>query len=140
MPIQSAKLIVLDAKGKALLLRRSRTHRTQALRPDIPGGTTERGETVEDGLLREAAEEIGLKLTLDQIHLIYTKTYDTIPGLLINRFLYATRLQESAPDFTLSWEHDKYEWVDIDALMDLEEPYQEGVDFANKHKLWDTIR
>lgn len=137
--IRSAKLVVLDASGKALLLRRSSTHPRQALEPDIPGGVIERNETIEAGLIRELREETGIIAAETDVRLIYTMTFDNIPGLSINRLLYGLRLTQHAPDVHLSWEHDMYSWVSIENVVGLERPYQKGVEYANEHALWADI-
>ena len=137
--VRSAKIVVLDADNKALLLRRSHTHPTDAFEPDIPGGTIEHHETIEEGILRELEEEVGLIITEDDLTLLYTLTFDNIPGVSINRLLYAARLSSQQPTITLSWEHDEFKWVEISELKGLERPYQKGVDYATTHGLWDSV-
>lgn len=137
--VRSAKIVVLDADNKALLLRRSHTHPTDAFEPDIPGGTIEHHETIEDGVLRELEEEVGIRISEDKLTLLYSLTFDNIPGVSINRLLYATRIASSQPDVLLSWEHDEYSWVEIAKLQGLERPYQKGVDYAIIHSLWDSV-
>ena len=134
--IRSAKIVVLDVNGKALLLRRSNTHPREPLAPDLPGGVIEDGEGMEAGVLRELQEETKLTVAENAIKLLYSLTVDTIPGISVNRFLYGVRLASTEPTITLSYEHDGYTWVDISELVDLERPYQKGIDYANKHDLW----
>lgn len=134
--IRSAKIVILDANGRALLLRRSSTHPTDALMPDIPGGTTEDGETIEEGLVREVQEETGLRLAISELTLLHSLTFDTIPGISINRLLYVAKLARPAPEITISWEHSEYSWVPVADLAGLERPYQKGIDYATKHNLW----
>lgn len=137
--VRSAKIVILDADNKALLLRRSHTHPSDGLMPDIPGGTIEHHETIEEGMLRELEEEAGLVLTKDDLTLLFSLTVDNIPGVSINRLLYATRLTSKKPTITLSWEHHDYAWVEIAELKGLERPYQKGVDYATTHGLWDSV-
>lgn len=135
---RSAKIVILDANGQALMLRRSAGHPRSAHRPDLPGGIVETGETIEEGLIREIFEEVGLTISLSSLQLIYTFTRSFL-GISVNRLLYATRLDVVEPPITISWEHDQYSWQPIDHLNGLELPYQEGIAYANKHDLWSAV-
>lgn len=137
--VRSAKVVIIDSSGEALLLIRSNSHPSDALSPDIPGGTIENGETIEAGLIREIKEETGLIIEETALKLIYSFTFDNIPGISINRLLYGLRLEEKSPIIDISWEHDQYSWVAISELVGLEKPYQKGVDYANEHSLWSEI-
>jgi 8-oxo-dGTP diphosphatase len=137
--IRSAKVVVIDADGKALLLRRSGTHPRYALDADIPGGTIEENETIEAGLVRELQEETGITAAETDLRLLYTMTFDAIPGISINRLLYGLQIDQSSPDVQLSWEHDRFSWVPVAELKGLERPYQTGVDYVNDHGLWSEV-
>ncbi len=63
--------IIVEREGKVLLQRR-------AVEPShgkwtFPGGFLEVGETAEAGALRETNEEVGLDVTLDGVHGVYTR-------------------------------------------------------------------
>jgi 8-oxo-dGTP diphosphatase len=137
--IRAAKIVLLDAEGKALILRRSHTHPTDGLMPDIPGGMIEEGETSEAGLIREIKEETGLTIADRDVTLLHNVAFHGIPGVTMDCQLYAARLTDTAPPVTISWEHDEHSWVDLGDLMGLETPYQQGVDYATAHGLWDKI-
>ncbi|MDB5165875.1 MAG: hydrolase [Candidatus Saccharibacteria bacterium] len=137
--IRAAKIVILDGEGKALLLRRSHTHPTDGLMPDIPGGTIEDGETIEAGLIREIREETGLDLLEGDVTLFHSVAFHGIPDVTIDCRVYAARLTEVAPAVIISWEHDEYSWVSISELKGLERPYQEGVDYATAHNLWSSV-
>ncbi|MDB5177919.1 MAG: hypothetical protein JWO61_302 [Candidatus Saccharibacteria bacterium] len=137
--VRSAKAVIINSQGKVLLLRRSGTHPRLAFDADLPGGDIEKGETFETGLVREIKEETGLDVDESALHLLHAVTWDNIPGVSINRLLYAVRLEKAAPEVAISWEHSEYNWVKITELAGLEKPYQEGVDYANKHNLWGEL-
>jgi tRNA (cytidine/uridine-2'-O-)-methyltransferase len=59
-PAVAAGLIVEDAKGRVLLLRRSHEPARGAL--GFPGGFIDTGETLEEAIAREAREETGLEV------------------------------------------------------------------------------
>lgn len=136
--IRSAKVVILDKNGDALVLRRSGSHPKEALQPDLPGGVTEDGETFEVGLAREILEETGIVVKPDQLILVYTTTHRYF-GKSVSRLLYAVRLQEVAPHVAISWEHDEFSWQPIGNVKDMEPPYQNGINYANEHDLWREI-
>lgn len=139
--IRSAKAVVLDARGRALLLRRSDTHPEFAHDPDLPGGTILPEETYEEGIARELLEETGIELSqVDSIHRLYMGTfYEPGEESATERLLFGVRLREDAPEIRLSSEHDQYEWVAKENLQGIEQPYQGGIRYVNLFNLWEKI-
>lgn len=137
--IRSAKIVVLDADGKALLLHRSGTHPDQPHRADLPGGTIEANETIEAGAVRELKEEAGLEVEVDSLKLLYALTHDRLPGVSMNCLLYGVRIDQSSPEISLSWEHESFQWVELEDLVGVEKPYQVGIDYAAKNDLWPSV-
>ena len=137
--IRSAKIVILDAKGRALLLRRSESHPRRAFESDLPGGIIEDHESIEAGVLRELREETGLIIDQANLKLLHSLTFNNIPGVSISRLLYAARIEEVSPDIVLSIEHDEYKWVSTSELKELERPYQKGVEYATRHQLWKHV-
>lgn len=135
---RSAKIIIIDKHDRALVLRRSSTHPRLALQSDLPGGVIEDKESIEQGLVREILEETGLSVPAESLKLVYSFTRSLF-GWSVNRLLYAVRIAETAPEIAISWEHDDYSWKPIDELSGLELPYQEGINYANQHNLWDDV-
>jgi len=132
---RAAKVVIFDAQGSVLLLRRSSTHPHHALRSDLPGGIIENDESWEDGLCREVKEEAGLVVRPDTLRLVYELNHEYF-GKQISRRIFAVHLPHVRPNVQISWEHDKASWVPLDDLKGLEEPYQKGIDYANAHNLW----
>ena len=56
----AAGVFVLDDEGRVLLTERA--HEPSIGKLGLPGGFLERGETAEDGLIREVEEEVGLPI------------------------------------------------------------------------------
>lgn len=110
--LRAAKVVILDSKDNVLVLYRSETHPRQAHEPDFPGGIIELGESAEEGLSREILEETGFTIPPEKLTLVYTLTHDYF-GRSISRFLYAARLDDIKPIVTISWEHEKYEWLSL---------------------------
>jgi 8-oxo-dGTP pyrophosphatase MutT (NUDIX family) len=121
---RSAKLLLFDATGKVLVLRRSNTHPTAPHAPDLPGGMIEDNESYEEGIIRELVEETQLSVSIDRVLSMY-KTGSRFS--IMQRKLYATQISDSEPQIELSWEHDRYEWLPIESLTNLETPVQRQV-------------
>ncbi len=136
--VRSAKIVILDGENRALLLRRSQSHPKSPLKPDLAGGIIENNETLEDGLIREVREETGLDINNFPLTLLHSYT-QKFPGVSVHRLLYGVRLHATSPNITISWEHDTYRWVSVDDLLNIEEPYQTGVNFAHEHNLWAEV-
>lgn len=131
-----AKALLIDKKGDCLVLRRSKTHPTMALDPDLPGGKLAEDESPLAAVCREITEEVGLDLDDSKVHLQYAAT-DASWGKNFIRFIFVTHLDAVQPDITISWEHDSFEWMPLEKLRDyLEHPeYQKAVAHIIEHKL-----
>ena len=70
---QVAKLVIIDAKGKYLLMQRS-NHPTFGNDPDLPGGTLEEGESPLETMIREVFEEAAIVVDQDNIVEVYAGT------------------------------------------------------------------
>lgn len=83
---------------------------------DLPGGTIEVGETVEEGLFREVAEETTLSIEITRPFSIYT-TLSQLPERKNVAVVYLCRWLSG--DVQLS-EHDEYHWITKDELAQLD--------------------
>ncbi len=64
----AAKAIIVDGKGRALVLKQSDEKGVSyAGRYHAPGGEVEPGESLHDALLREVREETGLKIQIGDL-------------------------------------------------------------------------
>lgn len=121
---RSVKLLIRNAQGEFLVLRRSASHPTQPHALDLPGGEVELGEQDLAALDRELAEEIGLVLnTEDAVHIGFDAEYEPGEGMM-TRVLYMLKLETSRPLIRLSSEHEGYDWVGVDTLRGFEPPFQ----------------
>lgn len=82
--------------------------------PDLPGGTSEDGETPLETMLREVLEESGMILDADDVHEIYSGTDYSAHGTFYSLFV---AKMKSCPEITMSWEHSSYEWLDFDDFI-----------------------
>ncbi|HWQ11389.1 MAG TPA: (deoxy)nucleoside triphosphate pyrophosphohydrolase [Roseiflexaceae bacterium] len=97
-------------RGGAVLLARRAGGRAQAHLWEFPGGKIEPGETPEDCLARELAEELGIAVEVGA-HLLTTR--HAYPHVTIELHAYAVRYQGDAFQLT---DHDAVAWVPLDEL------------------------
>ncbi len=109
------KLLIIDPDGKYLLLNRS-DHPVFGQDPDLPGGTSEQGESSTEALLREVREEIGLSLNLEDVTELHHSTEYSPKG---NDFILFIAKLKFRPQIKLSWEHSKYDWLNRDEFISL---------------------
>jgi 8-oxo-dGTP diphosphatase len=112
----SAKVIIHDEKGRCLLLKRSMSSKGNPGKWDLPGGKVDSGESFDEALLREVAEETGLTISLKRV---VGATESESPTRRVV-YLIMEGLLESG-QVRISAEHDEYAWVDCRELktMDL---------------------
>ncbi|HTE22829.1 MAG TPA: NUDIX hydrolase [Candidatus Limnocylindria bacterium] len=117
-----AKVLLIDSDGRILLLRRSNTHPRFAHHHDFPGGEVEQGESHTEAVIREVLEESGLKLPLSLLQPVHQR--HVLDGTL--ELVFAAKLAGPRPEVTLSWEHDQYEWLTSEQILN--RPVPSGVD------------
>jgi len=111
--LKVAKVLFKNPEGKYLVLFRN-NHPIFGNAMDLPGGTLEKGETLEEAAIREVYEESGIRLNHDQLRLIEkTRRYSRVGTQFA---LYAV-LAKDSPEVTLSWEHADYKWVTKEDLL-----------------------
>ncbi|MFG2907641.1 NUDIX domain-containing protein [Kitasatospora sp. NPDC048286] len=106
-------VVVRDASGRVLMIRRS-AHDNPPGRWEYPGGDIEHGEEpVEAGAARELAEQTGLTgMPLDYArHLDLTDRH----GLCVRQFVFTTAVPDGTP-VDLSPDHDDHRWATPDRL------------------------
>lgn len=130
------KALVRDENGDILVLRRSETHPHVPLYPDLPGGEVDKGEEFTEALIREIYEETGLSVNPIQCRLLFTSTQWENKKNRV-RLLYVVAVPGAKPDVTISWEHDQFQWLDIQTTVDaLTHPeYSTGLQYAIEHTL-----
>ena len=109
-----AKLVIVDNKGKYLLLYRN-AHPTFGDDPDVPGGTSEDDETPIETMVREVYEETGIVVDKTRVSRIYEGTnysmYKTHYSLFVLKL-------NSRPSVVISQEHSSYEWLDRNEFLE----------------------
>lgn len=136
-----AKIIVRNENSEILLLRRSSTDKRRPGEWDLPGGGIEEGEDIIAGSAREALEETGLSIKIDQFRLLYAGTAPWEPEQVsITRLILALPAVKN-PKIKLSFEHNQFKWVDQQtALKDFKHFfYSRGLRYIFEHKLLEEI-
>lgn len=108
-----AKVVIVNRDKKILVLWRS----NKTPRPgqaDLPGGGMGFGENPVDGVIREAKEEAGLALKEAQIVEAFGFIYEGKYALMLGYVGYV-----DSEDVRLSWEHERYDWMGIDEVLQL---------------------
>ena len=99
------------------------------LKWDLPGGTVEAGETVEETLLREVREETNLNIK--PLYPIYVyNNLDQLPIRQTIQIVYLCECLDENNDVIRlnSLEHEEYKWIDFSELNRFD-----CIAFLNKH-------
>jgi 8-oxo-dGTP pyrophosphatase MutT (NUDIX family) len=108
----AAKAIIVDAKGRVLVVREADTEgRSKVGQYGIVGGRVEKGETFLEALTREVQEEVGLKIKpLQPIYLgEWHPVIKSVEHQIIAIFMVCEAVTTKV---TLSTENDDYKWID----------------------------
>jgi len=136
-----AKILLFNENGQVLMLRLG-VHKMKpqnSHRADLPGGLVDLGESELQAVIRETNEEAGVALDTKDIWLAHagTKFYEA-EQKSVTRLLYVVKLTHT-PVVTLSWEHEAYEWGDLDILLagnhGLTAGYREAVMYVRDNNL-----
>lgn len=110
----SAKAVVVGPDGKVLILTRSEHESVAQGKRDLPGGSVDSGETVEEAIRREIMEEAGLSVTGIAPLPVYRHTKSGDCELQRIRFIAFS----DSSDVTLDpMEHSAYEWLTPDEAI-----------------------
>lgn len=137
--VRVAKSVIRRADGKYLVLRCSEwpERPDRSLKPDLPGGAVEQGESFEQGVAREVEEESGIHILPSDFLIGYANSfvYEGEGKEAVVRALYFAEVDD--PKVVLSYEHDMYWWVGIDELLAMEWKsfYREAFAFMKQTEL-----
>lgn len=125
----SAKVVVRDEGERCLLLKRSMSSKGNPGKWDLPGGKVDAGESFEQGLLREVAEETGLTISLQRV---LGAAESESPTKRVAYLILEGRVESG--QVRLSSEHDEYAWVDRQSLVsvDLAEQFRPFIQAYSK--------
>lgn len=106
------RCIVLNQRGKILLLQRSSKDKFDPNKWEFPGGKLEQGQDTAHALEREVLEEAGI-MVVPVSHIAYTYSEVNTSGKYkdYTYILIVGIAKYISGKVTLSKEHDKYKWV-----------------------------
>ena len=97
---------MLVNKGSLLVLKRPANKRTNPSCWNLPGGKREKGETVQEAVIREVKEETGLDATIIRCVGYYEDTHTTGDIMAI-----AVYLIQAEGDVIINEEHVAFAWM-----------------------------
>ena len=107
----SVKVLICDAEGRCLLLKRSMASKNNKGKWDLPGGKVDAGEAFDEALRREVAEETGLEVSLERV---LGAAESDAPERRVAYLILEARVASGR--VRLSEEHTEFVWVDRAAL------------------------
>ena len=114
----AAHALVMNSEKKILALRRAEDNDYMPLKWDIPGGTVEVGETVEEALVRELKEETCIEIK--PLYPIYVHSnLSQLPKRQTVQIVYICEYQKGEVMLNPR-EHTEYQWMHYDDLNKLD--------------------
>ena len=101
-----AALIVKDHR---FLICQRPAHKTRGLLWEFVGGKVEQGETLPQALIRECREELGTRVTPQEIFMQLVHTY---PDITVRLTLFWTQTQDTPQRL----EHNDLRWISVDEI------------------------
>jgi 8-oxo-dGTP diphosphatase len=129
--VLSVRMLIHDENGRCLLLKRSVNNKSNVGKWEFPGGKIDPGEKIEDAMLREVAEETGLKVRLERVA---GSAESEMPAVRVAYLIFEGT--KEVGQVRLSNEHDDYVWVTPQELLryDLIEQFRPFADsYARTH-------
>lgn len=106
-----AKVVLVNAEGKILQLRRSESDVRRPLEWDIPGGHTEGNEFAAEAAARETLEEAGIAVDPHSLKLSFAMTEAVSEERSVTWLFFVGYTTKT--DVVLSHEHVEFAWVSL---------------------------
>jgi 8-oxo-dGTP pyrophosphatase MutT (NUDIX family) len=103
---------------KVLFVKRLPTRKVWPGLWDLPGGTLEPSETVEQALEREVAEEVGVRVRRFE-YLDTVREREPVSGADYTNVMFRVTAWEGSPYNAAPFEHEKLGWFSIREALDL---------------------
>ena len=113
----AAHALIINEQRQILLTRRAANDDYMPLLWDIPGGTVEAGETVEESLARELKEEVNI--AVDIIKPIYAySNLSQMPVRQTVQIVYLCKFKGGV--IQLNGEHEEFKWIGANDISELD--------------------
>ncbi len=118
------KAVVFNKEGKVLILKRAKNDKLNPSKYDLPGGHIEKGESLNESIIREVQEETGLQVVMGNIIDVVEFPQDSLLFKEEKRGIRCICYANSSK-VELSHEHDEYEWVSLNQITEKLSPDDE---------------
>ncbi len=96
-------------KGKFMICQRP-AHKSSGMLWEFVGGKVENGETMEQALIRECREELGINVTVGEI---FDESVHQYPDITVHLTLFNASIEQGIPQ---KLEHNDIKWISRDEI------------------------
>lgn len=104
---------IFNEKGEVLIIRRA-AHDTHPNMWELPGGSIEHGEKVDEAVKREVSEEVGLGVRVRYPILVHSGMSVRVPEKQIVRIVFDCVMLDPQQPITLSPDHVESRWMKLE--------------------------
>jgi len=104
---------IFNEKGEVLIIRRA-SHDSHPNMWELPGGSMEHGEKVDEGIKREVKEEVGLDVRVRYPILVHSGMSSRVPDEQVVRIVFDCKLLDPNQQITLSPDHVEARWFKLE--------------------------
>ena len=80
----------------------------------MPGGEVEEDESIDVAVCREIEEEVGMLIDQGSVQL----AHERVTPVGRRDTLFTAKLSSEKPTVTISWEHESYEWIPAEKVLE----------------------
>lgn len=113
--VRQTAVVVLLRGDKVLLLQRNNDAAWAPGLWHMPGGTVEPNETIEEAVVREAKEEIGIAISIDDLRFQGIAAYHQEKAPDVDVFFFSARRWTGEPRVMEPHKHQRVSWESIHA-------------------------
>ena len=135
---------IINEKGEILLQKRASTKKQEPNKWSICAGHVDAGETVESAIIREMEEEIGIKLSIDELEFLNTyKTQNDLQNNIKNyifQYIYFFKTNWKIEDYKISLEElSEIKYIPFEEFENIVKNKDENVTFTKNDYMIEII-
>ncbi len=131
---------VINEKGELLLQKRSTKKKQAPNKWGICAGHIDAGETPENAIVREIEEEIGLKVTIDDLKKIYISKKSSRHNSRF-QYTYVLKTNKKIEEYTIQYaELSELKYITLDELKKIVETQDEQYTYSKSEYMQDIIK